>query len=74
MHRKKHSICSVWYYPGFQTSAGDLGMHPPQIREGGTIILFKSCHLKLMYFKETYTPKPSFLGMKGQQFQGEGCL
>lgn len=34
MHKKKHSIYRVWYYPWFQAHAVGLEMHPLWIRKG----------------------------------------
>lgn len=34
MHKKKHSIYRVWYYPWFQAHAVGLEMHPLWIRRG----------------------------------------
>lgn len=56
MHRKKHSVCKVWYHPRFQASTGGVGLRTdlPQIR-GTTIVkdfmllFIKDCILLLAY-------------------------
>lgn len=39
MHRKKHCVYSVQYYPQFQASPGGAGIYPPRTRETTVLLL-----------------------------------